>query len=446
MNKCTGCQACQLACSIENDVTGRASWRRVYTYNGSRYPGVPHFFHSIACLHCVDPPCVASCPAGAYSKNPHTGAVTIDRDLCIGCRYCSWVCPYDAPRFDRSAGIMEKCTFCSHRLEDDREPACVALCPTEALEFGKFDAGGEDRDQAVPGFLRTGIGPAVRFVPLRPGQQQPVCTGVPLALPADVPEGEPSRREDSGITLRSEWPLAVFTLLMAALAGWVAAATLAGAAFYPVVFVVAGAAGVALSLTHLGRGARAYRAVFGWRRSWLSREVILVVAFLATATVAAYVSPGGGVGWWIAALLGFAALLAIDKVYDATETIGRGTHSADVFLTGLFLAALLSGHVVAFVTVSAIKAVLYIRRKIQFARRGEKVRPLLSLARIVLGFVLPFFLWPEGAGVNFDPVAVSVALGELIDRCEFYVELDLPTPAKQIELDLQEELGAANKS
>ena len=93
VNKCTGCAACQIACSIENRVDAGISWRSVHTFNPRHVPGVPSFHHSIACNHCVDPPCMKHCPALAYSKDPSTGAVTINADSCIGCKLCEWHCP-----------------------------------------------------------------------------------------------------------------------------------------------------------------------------------------------------------------------------------------------------------------------------------------------------------------------------------------------------------------
>ena len=132
-NRCTGCGACQLACSIENQLGPAKSWRRIETFNPRNHPQAPVFHLSLACNHCNEPACMYACPALAYSRDGRTGAVILDENKCIGCKYCSWACPFDAPRFDAARGVMSKCTFCNHRLADGLAPACASLCPTGAL-------------------------------------------------------------------------------------------------------------------------------------------------------------------------------------------------------------------------------------------------------------------------------------------------------------------------
>jgi Fe-S-cluster-containing dehydrogenase component len=95
-----------------------------------------------SCLHCETPACVTVCPTGASYKRASDGIVLIDEDKCIGCKLCSWACPYGAREFDTDVGVMKKCTLCVDRIyndnlaEEDRVPACVAACPTSARHFG----------------------------------------------------------------------------------------------------------------------------------------------------------------------------------------------------------------------------------------------------------------------------------------------------------------------
>src|SRR5207237_7619609 len=95
-----------------------------------------------SCLHCAEPQCVTVCPTGASYKRAEDGIVLVDEAMCIGCKLCSWACPYGAREFDDDAGVMKKCTLCIDRIynetlpEAERQPACVATCPSRARHFG----------------------------------------------------------------------------------------------------------------------------------------------------------------------------------------------------------------------------------------------------------------------------------------------------------------------
>jgi Fe-S-cluster-containing dehydrogenase component len=99
-----------------------------------------HFPRS--CLHCEQPACVTVCPTGASYKRAEDGIVLVDEDKCIGCKLCSWACPYGAREYSHVDGVMKKCTLCIDRIynehldESDRQPACVQACPTRARHFG----------------------------------------------------------------------------------------------------------------------------------------------------------------------------------------------------------------------------------------------------------------------------------------------------------------------
>jgi len=430
-NRCTGCQACQLACVIENGLEPEASWRQIFTFNPRHLPEVPLFHLSLACNHCESPACLEACPARAYSKDATTGAVLIEAEKCIGCRYCSWACPYDAPRFDEAAGVMTKCTFCNDRVHRGEQPACAALCPTDALRLEKLP---EERiTHEVEGFPRTELGPAIRIVPLREGRQAPEPS-------ADVPEMpfhlEPRAAEKKKASLRSEWSLALFTLggatLFAVMAAVVAGASSVGASG----FAVGAMAAMALATVHLDRKMSAWRAVLGFDRSWLSREIVFFSAFAVLGTLyLGWMADGRGLGGAVL-LLGIAALFSMDRVYRyAVRAIPVLPHSAAVLLTGLFLAAALTGHPFVASGLGAAKLLLYVARKFSFAGRNLPVRPEITALRIACGFVLPPLLWiagPSASGVAF----ASVLIGETIDRCEFYAELDFLSPARQMAADL----------
>ena len=123
------------------DPTG-TFFNRVQTFEVGEFPNTQTVHFPKSCLHCEDPPCVPVCPSGASYKRAEDGIVLVDYDKCIGCKYCSWACPYGAREFDEKQKVMKKCTLCVDRIYDtalaerDRRPACVMACPTSARLFG----------------------------------------------------------------------------------------------------------------------------------------------------------------------------------------------------------------------------------------------------------------------------------------------------------------------
>ena len=133
--KCIGCHACTVACKAENEVP-LGSYRTWVKYvEKGRYPEVRRHFTVLRCNHCDAAPCVEICPVVALHKRPDA-IVDLDRDLCIGCRACMQACPYDALYLNEDTGTAEKCHYCAHRTELGLEPACVVVCPEEAIVAG----------------------------------------------------------------------------------------------------------------------------------------------------------------------------------------------------------------------------------------------------------------------------------------------------------------------
>jgi len=423
--KCTGCQACQLACVIENQLDPAASWRRIYTFNERHYPGVPTFHLSLACNHCGVPACMAACPARAYSKDQVTGIVLIDTVKCIGCRYCTWACPYDAPKFAATTGIVSKCTLCSDRLERNLHPACVDLCPTGALELAELDEAAITND--VPGFARSELRPSIKIIPFPGSERAPDRTTLQSVI---------RRPPASKITLRGEWPLVSFTLAASLLVALFGATATAGRALNPAIFVPTAAIAMILGGVHLGRKARAWRIVLNVANSWLSREIVLFGVFGAAAVAYMWLGPFSGAAAWSITALGFATLLAIDMVYQ--YALGRPSgvpHSASTFLTGLLLAGVLASQPALAGAAGFTKFVLYAWRKVPDVRRRKASRAVAGAIRLLLGLMLPAGLW-IASGESWWLVLALVSAGELIDRCEFYAELEFMTPELQMTLGL----------
>jgi Fe-S-cluster-containing dehydrogenase component len=183
LDKCSACQACVVACQAENNVAiigpeeaakGRTiHWIELIPYIEGEYPHIKARLLPRPCMHCDNPPCTKVCPVYATYINEE-GLVGQINHRCIGCRYCTTACPYTVKYFNwyppewpkemksslnrdvsiRTKGVVEKCTFCSHRLLRAREkakiegrgllpedyiPACVQACPSGAMYFGDLN-------------------------------------------------------------------------------------------------------------------------------------------------------------------------------------------------------------------------------------------------------------------------------------------------------------------
>lgn len=414
-DRCTGCEACRVACGIENGDGRDNGWRQVTTFNPARHPALPTRHLSLACNHCEEPSCALGCPANAYRRDEATGAMLIDEARCIGCRYCSWVCPYDAPRFDEARGVMTKCTFCAHRLASGRDPACTVSCPTGALALGTAEDRAEE--PALEGLGVFGLGPALRVVKPRrdapPDGVDEEDADEPLPFPR-----LPARK----ITLASERGLWLFTLVFPALAGWFAGglrhSDRAPAALF---FLAPGLLAMALSTAHLGKPLRAWRAVLNLRTSWLSREVLLAPLFLLLGLPyvgIVHASPEMGFPALVAGLL---LCLSIDGVYRAmARSGGPAGHSSEATPTALLYAGLVGGLPWLALAAGVLKGVRLVGQA--RAQRGQvpAVVPLVRFG-LLAAALAPGLPWSLAFAVAF--------LGEAIDRALFYAGLEPSTPA-----------------
>jgi Fe-S-cluster-containing dehydrogenase component len=424
LDRCTGCAACVIACTTENGVAPELPWRRVHTFNVARYPSAPVLHYSLACSHCEHPSCLNNCPANAYTKDPSTGAVLLDEDRCIGCRYCTWVCPYEAPQYNNQTGIMQKCTFCDHLQADGLEPACVTACPVNALGY---ETDPHLFDVVRPGFPDTGLRPAI-IVEGDRRQAPPRMTS-----PSSVPAPERAREPLAWRGLRDEWSLWLFTSIAIWLVALFTASAAQSAGIHLGLFAGAGLGAMAISAFHLGKISRIWRGALNFRRSWISREVVFFSAFLAGACVTESIPAIPEYSSWIVAASGFAALLAMDMVYRVP---GQGVitvpHSAMATLTAAFYIGILTRNPALLLPVAAAKLVLYLARR----ERPSPAGKLLAPVRIGVGLfpALAFALSPD------FPIAWAIAgafIGELIDRAEFYAALRFLTPGTQIDRDLE---------
>lgn len=226
LERCMGCNACVLACKVENNTPRGISWMHLFRFEEGEYPNVNVSYVPRPCMHCDNAPCVKVCPVGARYKR-EDGFVLTDYERCIGCRYCQVACPYGVnyfnwkeparnqyyawtdgegqdvygrgrigdligdvvppyknPDLDKPhgkegrltaggghfVGVIEKCTWCVHRVEEGLKPACVANCPAFALHFGDLADPNSDVSTllAKKGWFRLleerGTGPSVYYV------------------------------------------------------------------------------------------------------------------------------------------------------------------------------------------------------------------------------------------------------------------------------------------
>lgn len=187
LNTCVGCNACMAACAMENQTPVWKNQWRTYVHDkeiGTAEDVHRRFFPRL-CNHCDNPPCMTVCPTGATYKLDN-GIVLVDDDLCMGCRACAMACPYDA-RYEvthedieegeafygdlkRTSPSMDKCTFCAHRLEEGRLPACVETCVGSARMFGDLDDPNDEVAKLVasgvarPLLPHLGTGPNVYYI------------------------------------------------------------------------------------------------------------------------------------------------------------------------------------------------------------------------------------------------------------------------------------------
>src|SRR5919199_1955549 len=133
--RCIGCHACTTACKSENAVPLGVTRTYVKYVEVGTFPQARRAFQVTRCNQCEDAPCVAACPTSAMHQRAD-GIVDFDKRVCIGCKACMAACPYDAIFINPDDHSAEKCNFCAHRIDSGLEPACVVVCPVEALLVG----------------------------------------------------------------------------------------------------------------------------------------------------------------------------------------------------------------------------------------------------------------------------------------------------------------------
>ena len=396
LDKCSGCKACVVACHTMNGLEEGEAWRRVGTVLAtSPQAGIQHV--TTACHHCVDPGCLNGCPVKAYDKDPVTGIVRHLDDQCIGCKYCTMMCPYEVPKYNERLGIVRKCDMCHQRLSNGEAPACVQACPNEAIAITVVSTlvACDDESRLAPGApLSVITQPTTIYQTSYQTSREAVFSS---SLPQDFEIDE---------VADSHWPLAVLLVTTQASVGLIAFERISaltawglGHSLTPSFSLAAGmlallVAGVGLNLgaLHLGQPLRAWRVFLGLRTSWLSREAIVL---------------GKYVGLLAAAVTMFILNVYRDTIPQALVDLSDG------WVPGWLPSAMLSVAFIAGATGLYCSAMIYVvtRRALW---RASRTFAAFGGSTLVGGLALfvPLLLWFESSrfAIAFAATALCVSI------------------------------------
>ncbi len=281
LDKCTGCKACVTACHNENGLDEDETWRSVGIIQGkdSNTATLQHI--TTACHHCLEPACMTGCPTLAYVKDEKTGIVKHLDDQCFGCQYCILKCPYEAPKYNQKKGIVRKCDMCIDRLEAGQPTACSKACPNEAIKIRIIN-----KTKARDNFDKH------VNLPEAPDSEYTYPTTT-YKTTQKFPKN--TKSQENKTTLQGAHLPLVFMLTLTQLAvGSLLIQkilklyipethTLNINKTYLMVSLSLGLLGMGASVLHLGRPLLAFRAILGFRTSWLSREILCFGVFAQLA-------------------------------------------------------------------------------------------------------------------------------------------------------------------
>jgi formate dehydrogenase iron-sulfur subunit len=304
LDACTGCKACVTACHNMNGLDPGETWRTVGLLVGGSMNEPLQQHVTTSCHHCEDPGCLQGCPVLAYEKDPLTGIVRHLDDQCIGCQYCVLKCPYDAPKFNASLGIVRKCDLCTDRLKADEAPACVQGCPNGAIAIRVIDV---DAARAADPLLPLDAERMPDSAYTRPTTRYRSRRADRFERPGSFGTPRPAHAHTPLTVMLTLTQLAVGGILWSLWGARGDAALDARQLFASTAATGLGLLGLGASVLHLGRPLQAWRAFLGWRTSWMSREVLVLGGF-AQASVGYVAAQWLGLPDALVRALGLAAL------------------------------------------------------------------------------------------------------------------------------------------
>jgi DMSO reductase anchor subunit/formate hydrogenlyase subunit 6/NADH:ubiquinone oxidoreductase subunit I len=351
------------------------------------------------------------CPASVFSRDSDTGAVIFDENKCIGCKYCLWNCPYDAPKFDYIKKTIAKCNLCNSGMIAGRQPACSTACPTGALRFGQItDA---MQESFYPWFPDKKLIPAVAFT----GQQNSTPLRIiPENTVSDMKQNQDKKNRNNSGDL---------SLILFSFFATISVALLISSFFSEIfpdkrIFVSLLLAAGLISLFHLGKKIRSWRSLSNIRYSPLSREIAAFILYTAISVTAVFIyQPFLLIA---AAIAGLIFLLLIDHVYIFSDR-NKSTvlHSGQTFISALIIISFISSAVLPFIFIALIKLGLTL-----YSLTGEKLKNsffVVRFLRIVLLVVPGLSLVLQHTHPDITIIIIFLT-GEFIDRVLFYVDFN----------------------
>ena len=406
--KCVSCKACSAACILENGWA--ISPRNIYTYNSEAESSLHLINLALACNHCESAVCMDGCPSSAYKRDPVTGAIILDEIKCIGCRYCQWNCPYDAPKYDHEKKTITKCNLCYNGLKTGRQPACSSACPTGALRFGQLSL--QKSYTYYSWFPGKNLDPAIEFSanqgfnPLR-------------IIPENINKTEITKPVRKEKRISEELSLILFSFLSIVSVATVISSFFRGVfpertVFFPVIVLAALA-----SFFHLGKPVRSWRSVANFKHSPLSREIVFLIIYITLCAIILFFQlPGLLIA---ASVAGLCLLLAIDSVYIFADKKKSVTlHSGQAFLSALMIASFFSGIILPFIFIALVKLAVSV-----YGLIIKRMSPNFEIRFLRMAFLIVTGIRLISHNPFPDLITISIFLtGEFFDRMLFYIDFD----------------------
>jgi len=406
---CVNCKSCSASCLLENKWSESA--RTIYTNNPESIPVLPVIHLTLACNHCEQPSCLYGCPTGAYAKDTLTSAVIIDIEKCIGCSYCIWNCPYDAPKLNLNDGVIVKCNFCYSIIQEGGEPACTAACPTGSLRFGE-----------IPEFTRNDVLTWFPEKDIKPGL---LIKGTKDQNPLRIFPEDGMKVERNGPlilekNISGEWSLILFSFLIVLSVSLNISNLLGGRSIGSIASILALVLAGISSLFHLRKKIKAWKAILNFRNSPLSREIILFIIYSLLSFIA--LTSNYHSLQLVSVLTGLILLIAIDNVYTfADRSTLMKFHSGQTFLSGLLISSYLLNTLYPFIFIASVKILF----NLYYLIKNRPINSFFNLRLFRLAFLLIISLSMISGNADNSTIKFIIFLsGEFADRILYYADFD----------------------